>query len=315
MPNPITSTGIPTIADHLAGQSYGSDYPVLTNARFAQSMNALAPGGHLDGVYASTSATVAFERATEPTQIFEYTRSDQRFDEVMAYYWVTQSELYIQSLGFKNINNRQLLLNVNGTTDDNSFYQNGSLTFGTGGIRDAEDAEVILHETGHSIQDSQVPGLLDTDHHDIHSMSEGFSDYWAASFFADQGPKSPAWDVFFDQWDGSIGVNSHPAANGNPPYLRRLDSSKHFPEDLDQEVHDDGEMWSACLWNVRRLLGRTASDKLLLESNFFLTPDATYADAAEIIMTTYLNTTPQANRTPEKMKMLRQIFVDRGFIK
>ena len=33
------------------------------------------------------------------------------------------------------------------------------LTFGTGGVDDAEDAEIILHEYGHAIQDDQLAGF------------------------------------------------------------------------------------------------------------------------------------------------------------
>ena len=57
---------------------------------------------------------------------------------------------------------RPIKVNVNGRIDeDNSFYSPGTkaLTFGRGGVDDAEDAEIILHEYGHSIQDNQVPGF------------------------------------------------------------------------------------------------------------------------------------------------------------
>ncbi|TKI80276.1 peptidase M36, partial [Bacillus cereus] len=90
-----------------------------------------------------------------------YTRANDSFEDVMSYYHIDTLQRYIQSLGFKNINNRSIKVNVNGTTADNSFYSptTKALTFGTGGVDDAEDAGIIAHEYGHSIQDNQVPGF------------------------------------------------------------------------------------------------------------------------------------------------------------
>ena len=94
-------------------------------------------------------------------------RHDDQFEQVMAYYWVTQAQLYIQSLGFGStlpaVNKRQQLVRINQFGGDNSFYRNGTkkltITFGKGGVDDAEDAEVVVHEYGHSVQDDQVPGF------------------------------------------------------------------------------------------------------------------------------------------------------------
>lgn len=85
----------------------------------------------------------------------------------MAYHWVTQAQRYIQSLGFGStlpaVNKRQQLLRINQFGGDNSFYREGTgkltITLGKGGVDDAEDAEVIVHEYGHSVQDNQVPGF------------------------------------------------------------------------------------------------------------------------------------------------------------
>ena len=95
----------------------------------------------------------------------------------MSYYHIDTLQRYIQSLGFKNINNRSIKVNVNGTTDDNSFYSPSTkaLTFGTGGVDDAEDAGIIAHEYGHSIQDNQVPGFGSSA--EGGAMGEGFGDF------------------------------------------------------------------------------------------------------------------------------------------
>jgi hypothetical protein len=53
------------------------------------------------------------------------------------------------------------------------------------------------------------------------------------------------------------------ASRAKPPNLRRLDSKKKYPQDIDQ-VHDDGEIWSACLWQIRAAIGRKTADKLII---------------------------------------------------
>jgi hypothetical protein len=50
------------------------------------------------------------------------------------------------------------------------------------------------------------------------------------------------------------------------------------------EVHDDGEVWSACLWKVRKLLGRKKADTVILESHFYLSQYADFKDGAEAVI-------------------------------
>ena len=118
-------------------------------------------------------------------------------------------------------------VNIDGITDDNSFYSPAtkSLTFGTGGVDDAEDAEIILHEYGHAIQDDQVPGW--GQHEEGSAMGEGFGDYNAASFFAETKPQPMRPTL--GNWDATS------YSGAEPPYLRRLDSNKKYPKDLTHE--------------------------------------------------------------------------------
>ena len=80
----------------------------------------------------------------------------------MAYYWITEAQKYIHSLGFGEsrlpIDNRPQNVRINQWGADNSFatdHPKNELRFGKGGVDDAEDAEVILHEYGHAIHFSQ----------------------------------------------------------------------------------------------------------------------------------------------------------------
>ena len=112
----------------------------------------------------------------------------------MAYYWITEAQKYIQSLGFGDarpagqqgaaarsdqpVGRRQLVRHR---------HPKDELRFGKGGVDDAEDAEVILHEYGHAIQFSQNFSFASEE---AGSISEGFGDYWAVTSRASSSARS-----------------------------------------------------------------------------------------------------------------------------
>jgi len=189
---------------------------------------------------------------------------------------------------------------------DNSFYQPGQdlLLFGAGGVDDGEDAEVILHEYGHAVQDAQVRGWGST--HEGGSMGEGFGDFLAAAYFA--RTSDGFGDACVMDWDATS------YSSDDPPCLRRMDSDKRYPQDMADEVHDDGEIWSAFLWRVRERLGTgavTRSDnaiRLVLTSHELLTPDADFADAVAA-----LRSAAQVLGPPEWVEIIDQEAAVTGF--
>src|SRR3954467_3630335 len=109
----------------------------------------------------------------------------------MGYYWITRAQHYLQALRTRRpVNARQQLLRINQFGGDNSFYREGTgkltITLGKGGVDDAEDAEVIVHEYGHSVQDNQVPGFGTTP--DAGAVGEAFGDYLAVTVSAANAP-------------------------------------------------------------------------------------------------------------------------------
>jgi hypothetical protein len=91
--------------------------------------------------------------------------------------------------------------------------------------------------------------------------------------------------------------------------LRRLDSGKHYPEDMEGEEHSDGEIWSACLWKVRKLLGRKKADTVILESHFYLNQYADFEDGAEAIIMAENNLF-----NGWRIKALTKTFKERGIL-
>ena len=196
---------------------------------------------------------------SEVGSAYNFQRAADGFEAANAYFHVDRAQQYIQGLGFTNVNNRQQDLHVDDNADDNSFYDSGTkdITFGTGGVDDAEDGDIVVHEYGHSIQDNQVPGFGVSLQGG--AMGEGFGDYLAAAVSQTFQP-DPLYDACVGEWDqlGFLG--------GSPsqlPCLRRtdrdltfaqVDAACDFPGDPN-EVHCVGEAWSGALWDIRTAIG------------------------------------------------------------
>ena len=259
----------------------------------------LKSGGFLDGPFVTTKTTR--NRVKRTNHDFRFKRQDRAFKEVMVYFHIDRVQRYIQTLGFKNVLNHPIPVNIDGQRDDNSHYSpsDKDLTFGTGGVDDAEDADIILHEYGHAIQDNQVPGFGASD--EGGAMGEGFGDFWAASFFSDAKPKEMKATV--GNWDATA------YSGDEPPNLRRLDSNKKYPKDIAGEVHDDGEIWSACLWELRNTLGRTTTERLVIAHHFLLSRDAGFEDGANALITADKNLNKGKNESA-----IREVFIRRGIL-
>jgi Zn-dependent metalloprotease len=210
--------------------------------------------------------------AKSKTNTFVYQRANDKFEQVMVYYHINQTQEYLHKLGFTDVNNESQDFSVDTYAGDNSFYDPSTdvITTGEGGVDDAEDAEVIWHEYGHAIQDDVVPGFGESEQ--AGAIGEGFGDYWAVT---NSIPVSKGFELpCVMDWDATSYTTDEPHC------LRRTDGTK-TTDDIDGEVHDDGEIWSRALWDIHQSLGRTKANKLILEATFFYDPDTSFADAAQ----------------------------------
>jgi Fungalysin metallopeptidase (M36). len=237
-----------------------------------------APAGRLVGPWVQVQGGQPYVQVTAGR--FELTRGMPGFEGLMAYAHIDRYQRYLQdTLGFKGaaaVNAEpQDLYAIPVQGYDNSFYQPGNdlMLLGAGGVDDAEDAEVILHEYGHAMQDAQVPGW--GANAEGGAMGEGFGDFQSGSYYA--RTSGGFQDVCLMDWDSTT------YSSANPPCIRRMDSTKVWPKDKANEVHDDGEIWETYLWRLRDHLGTTAVEKsdnslrLVISSHELLTPNATFA--------------------------------------
>ncbi|MBW8731582.1 MAG: M4 family metallopeptidase [Terrabacter sp.] len=274
LPNPVQDLGNESLTDQK-----DSDYAALAAAYHRVTLTDLDGSGTLTGAYVRVKSSTGKAAVSVGGAFPGFHRDADQFEQVMGYHWVTTAQHYLQHLGFgstlRPVNQRQIEVRIDQFGGDNSFFKDtkANITLGKGGVDDAEDAEVIVHEYGHSVQDSQVPGF--GTNLESGSIGEAFGDYLAVvvtSWAAGAPTKTP--EACVADWD-SVSYTSTV-----PHCLRRLDGTKHYPEDVRGEVHADGEIWSRALWDIRTALGDTRATTLIVEAQFAFAPDTSFRDAA-----------------------------------
>jgi hypothetical protein len=270
----------------------------------------LERSGALDGSRVSTALTR--NRVRRRDLDFRCRSHQQGFEEVMVYYHLDRAIRYVESMGYRGpraVFTEPLTVNARATRDDNSWYSPGtrSLGFGIGDVDDAEDGETILHEFGHAIQDAICPDFGQSQ--EAAAMGEGFGDYFAASFFADRKTKGRSALInAVMTWDGILfGDTLH---KDRAPCVRRVDEQityESFDHSARADEHDNGEIWSATLWEIWNAIGRAKADRIIVESHFQLDGFCTFAKGARAILDADRNL---YNR--RHLKKLRTIFQRRG---
>jgi hypothetical protein len=236
-------------------------------------LSRLDASGYLRGRYVDTGHTE--NRVRDPQHTYNYDRSNPGFEEVMAYYCVDEVMDWLRRLGWKDLFSQPLNVNAHTAWGDEAKFlpHRWAIYLGKGGIDDAEDASIILHELGHAIQDAQVKGWANCRQHlPVRAMGEGFADFLSAVYFAEE--RRGFHTGWVGDWD-ALGYH-HPA-----PYLRRVIEDKTVDAWVGDE-HKDGEIWSAALWDLFLAMGGDSSNantrkkarsmvvKLALQSHHYL---------------------------------------------
>ncbi|WP_206062815.1 M36 family metallopeptidase [Nocardioides piscis] len=301
-PNPVAS-----LQDQSLTDQGDADYAALAPAYRNVTLTNLDGSGYLVGDWANVVSETG-DRAYSPTNTFIYRRNDDRFEQVMAYYWVTETQKYIQSLGFGTgtyapVNKESQDLRINQWGADNSFSwdKKDMIKLGKGGVDDGEDAEVIIHEYGHAVHDAQVAGFGTSI--EAGAIGEAFGDYLAVTVTNVLAPTADAPCVA--DWDA---VSYDPSA---PHCLRRIDTNLTYADRRGQ-VHFDGQIWSRALWDIRNALGATKADTLILQSQFSFAPDTTFAAAADRTIRTAELFRDQRKLSRAEVDAVRKAFTDRG---
>jgi len=283
-PNPVVSQG--SYSDLLDAKD--RDSTLLTSLRVPVSLPRItSPEGCLVGVYADARLGKRAKPVCRPSLDFTgVTRSDDRFEALMAYFHIDRTRAYVDSLGLsESLRARPQRVRANAIPADNSFYSSmtQSMTLGSGGVDDGEDADVIVHEYGHSLQDQAIKGAFGRTIA-TGSMGEGFGDYLAAAMSALVTGGNPGFDACIFDWDS---ISYSPTGCG-----RRADRAltlKRAERRCLLEIHCVGEAWSGLLYELRAALGadtlgQSVMDRVVLESHFMLGKRSSFRDGARALI-------------------------------
>jgi hypothetical protein len=275
--------------------------------------------GFLRGRYANTAKTP--NRVREPSGQFLYRRGEHGFVEVMAYGFVSRMMSWLARRGWASLFPSPIGINANAAIGDNSKFlpNNWELRFGAGKVMDAEDASIIIHELGHAIQEAQVSGWGTCQRHaPVRAMGEGFADWLATLYFAQE--RRRYHDTHVGDWDARGYVPPH-------THLRRVDASKTM-NDWAGDEHADGEIWSAALWDLYLKLGGDSADRkirseardtairLLLTSHLYLSDGRRetleYAHGVSALLDADRFTSADVTQPGPHEQMIREVFAARG---
>jgi hypothetical protein len=148
------------------------------------------------------------------------------------------------------------------------------------------DSDVVFHEYGHGISNRLIGnGSSALSGTQSGAMGEGWSDYWSITINNDG-----AVGEYVD--NNTIGIRraaySVPAAAVHDSYADV--GAGGF------EVHRDGEVWAAALWDLRTQLGATISDNIVLNGMKFTPNRPSFLNARDGILQADQNLNAGANR-------------------
>jgi hypothetical protein len=271
-PDPLTSANVGYGGAYQ--DSSDADIVVLNNQRQTKSFKASFDGTtfSLKNQYIELRDNNgdAILPVTSTSPVFDFTRHQSGFEDVNAFFHLSLQSDYIRSLGF-NATSQLVYPDPHGGTADNSFFNEpNTIYFGTGGVDDAEDADVLIHEYTHFVSYTAAPstnsGL------ERNSIDEGTCDYFAASY--SKAISSYNSTKLFN-WDG------------NPPFWngRVVNTTKHYPQNVSNNIYKDGEMWSATLMQIHDELGKATTDSLVLQTMYLFASNMTYPQVAQALLT------------------------------
>lgn len=301
MPDPLTSAQV------LYGAPYAdnndSDSPQLT----AQRVNAQARVTFDNGLFYLKGPYVEIQETSPPTvtpatstsNVFNFTRAQDGFEDINAYYHIWTFQNYIQSLGFNNLVDYAISVDTHALNgSDNSNFNPGAspprLSFGEGGVDDAEDADVVIHEYGHAIMHSAAPNTNNGT--ERRALDEAVGDYFASSY--SRALSNFGWDRVFS-WDGH---------NEYWPGRNTI-STDHYPENLNFNLYTDADIWSATLMQIWGDIGREITDALMLQAAYSFSEGMTMSQAAQLFIQADTLLFGGAHFAP-----IRQRMYDRGLI-
>jgi hypothetical protein len=249
--------------------------PVSTPALAAVSLPELDASGSLKGRFVRVFDARDVE-AFRPDSVFSFPPGDPRLAQTAVYRGLSEAALFAESHGVTDLPGPvPAFTNVpapgSGGEDEfnNAFYDPffPLFAFGNGdGLVTANlglDFDVAAHELGHHVFETLVTPQASESLQALAAVNEGVADTVAALVVG-----NPA-----------IGESTLPGQ----PFLRNVDNTRHFPEDVAESPHETGLIFAGLNWDLVEALGRDTAARILFAALPYLPPDlrdpAGYRDA------------------------------------
>ncbi|MCW3126763.1 MAG: hypothetical protein JWO03_2421 [Bacteroidetes bacterium] len=211
---------------------------------------------------------------TSATPTFNYTRSQLGFIDVMLFYHLNEMRNYVHGLGF-NMADTLVMVDSHATSADNDmFIEPNSINYGTGGVPDCQDADVIIHEYTHFLSHNANHSAGFGSSSQRQSIDEGVADYNAASYSA--GIDTFGWNRMFS-WDG------HNEYWGG----RFVDDMTVYPAMPSRPADLFGyykyaTTWASALMQIWWDIGKGPADTLFFETMYGIASNVTLPDVAQV---------------------------------
>ncbi len=260
-PNPIVTSGDLTL-------SWSTPAKALNALRAPVKLERLLPKDgqgrlHLDGawVHMEESVDPKFPEPTSKSGSFLFSAKSRKFLDVMAYYHIDALQQYIRTdLELPGVAEYSIKVDPQGENGiDLSQGTGAGIVFGEGGVPDATDAMVIVHEYGHALEDALNPNSNLNDY--ASGEAEGFSDFLAAVYFDDKHkPVNPPTRGMMFSW------NWNPTDVPNRSRCYDLSAPANAGDWFVGSGYDLAQLWSSATFELYRKLGGDAADPAVKRS-------------------------------------------------
>lgn len=272
-PDPVTT------ADTLYGGNFmnngGADNPVLTALEDSVTFTACFENDtfFLRNKYIQLTNLMQWVNpVTSLRPVFNFTRSDSAFEDVMTFYHQNRARQYLSSLGF-NFTDTLVYVDAHGTPIDNSYFVRPNQIFiGMGGVPDAQDCDVTVHEYTHFLSWNANGSNHGTE--ERAGLDEGTCDYDAATY--SRNINNYQWFWVYN-WDGHNEFWPGRVVNDYRPY-------SVIQSFADRYVY--GTCWASVLMQVQMATNKGVSDSLAFETLYNFGTSTTLPQAAQLYLKT-----------------------------
>lgn len=179
-----------------------------------------------------------------------------------------------------------------------------------GGLPDvngSDDASVVYHEYTHGLSNRLIDNAQGLDENQGQAMGEGWSDWYAMDYLVDHGfvaDTGADGQVVVGEYvtgDATVGIRTQPldcsvgsgaaacagtttAGSGGYTFADLGHVGSYNATTPRFEVHDDGEIWSETLWDLRTALGAPTARKLVTEAMRLSPAEPTFLDERDAIL-------------------------------